>query len=51
MAQVAEDRPGGFQAMADSTEELPALKAGFAGGYESRFSHGDSGRGKMLLLF
>jgi hypothetical protein len=51
MAQIAEDRPGGFQAVADGAEELPALEAGFAGAYESRFSHRDSGRGKMLLLF
>jgi hypothetical protein len=50
MAQIAEDRPGGFQAVADGAEELPALEARF-GGDESRFSHGDSGRGKMLLLF
>jgi hypothetical protein len=51
MAQIAEDRPGGFQTMADGAKELPALKARFAAGNESRFSHGDSARGKMLLLF
>jgi hypothetical protein len=28
MAQVAEDRPGMLQAMADGTKELAALKAG-----------------------
>jgi hypothetical protein len=37
--------------MADSAEELAALKAGFAGRNKLRFSHGDSLRGKMLLLF
>jgi hypothetical protein len=51
MAQIAEGRPGGFQAMADGAKELAALEARFAVGYKSRFSHGDSGRGKMLLLF
>lgn len=51
MAQVAKDRPGGFQAVANGAKELSALKAGFAAGYESRFSHGNSRRGEMLLLF
>jgi hypothetical protein len=51
MAKIAEDRAGILQAMADGAEKLAALEAGFAGGNRSRFSHGDSGRGKMLLLF
>jgi hypothetical protein len=51
MAQIAEDRPGILQAVADGAEELPALQAGFAVWNRLHFSHGDSDRGKMLLLF
>jgi len=51
MAQIAEDRAGMLQTMADGTEELSALEAGFPAGTKLFFSHGDSGRGKMLPLF
>jgi hypothetical protein len=51
VAQIAKDRAGMLQAMADRAEKLTALKAGFAMRNELRFRHGDSGRGKMLLLF
>jgi hypothetical protein len=51
MAQIAEDGPGMLQTVADGAEELAALEAGFAGRNKLRFSHGDSRRGKMLLLF
>jgi hypothetical protein len=51
MPQIAEDRPGMLQAMADRAKELAALKAGFAGGNRLRFSHEDTWRGTMLLLF
>ena len=51
MSQIAEDRPGMLQAMADRAEELAALEAGFAIWNELRTRHGNSLRGKMLLLF
>jgi hypothetical protein len=51
MAQIAENRAGMLLAMADGAEELATLKSGFAGGNRLRFSHGNSLRGKMLLLF
>jgi hypothetical protein len=51
VAKIAEDRAGMLDAVADSPEELAALKAGFAGGNKLRFRHGDARRGKMLLLF
>jgi hypothetical protein len=51
MAQIAEDRPGTLQAVADGAEELPALQARFAVWNRFHFSHGDSERGNMLLLF
>jgi len=51
VTQIGEDRAGMLQATADGPEELAALKAGFAGRNTLRFRHGDSRRGKMLLLF
>ena len=51
MAQIAENRAGMLQTMADSAEELATLKSGFADGNRLRFSHEDSWRGKRLLLF
>jgi hypothetical protein len=51
MTQVAEDRPGMLKAMSNGTEELAALEAGFAIWNELRTRHGNSLRGKMLLLF
>ena len=51
MTQFAEDRAGMFETVADGPEELAALKAGFTAWNKLRFTHGDSLRRKMLLLF